>query len=210
MKNKYLSIIIFTLAFAVSIVASVGAAVIDKKMSAPEVNENDITTINTIDSQPIDSSNETTSIGNNHNSNSNNLYNDIINQILGKDSIYETVLSPNNVGGKNNYTTEVLMELGGETVTIVFETETTSVETTISDITIPEETTREPVRVPITFDPPVTTAEPVVTTMPTVEETTIAEETTDTDTAEETTGNLIPETEPNTESSDNHQSEDSI
>lgn len=197
MKSKFVTIIVFTLVFSVSAAIVVGSSVINRRtgISSAEVvtTAADITTLKGETVSP-----ETTAV--NDNGPGNNIYEQILNQFLG----YETVFSAQNVGGHNYNKGKVEYIIDGQTVTTVYETETTvnpdettaeplettnveentvldttvAVDTTVSDTTdfITETETgadiSETTGVETTVEPTDTTASDVDTTEPDFEETT--------------------------------------
>ena len=219
MKNNHLNVIIFTVAFALTVAIAVICGSISSNITpnqqgivtdpsgsspinnlfSPGGNDNKETDPNTPQKKPTG------------NGGVNSPYNDIMQQFQS----HETVFNSGNVGGNNPIRGGVKYELDGQTVTTVYETETTTIrgETTEAPETTtapPKETEKEPV----TVAPPETTKVPETTVAP--ETTTAAPETTydtqdtttDTETeteAPETTG--VAEEETTDEPVDNSQSE---
>ena len=210
MNNKHLTVIVFTIVLSISIAATVGSAVIDKKINTVQTVDTKDSASQTKDtekgnSEVIDS---TTTLSDHHSAG--NAYFDIIDQILDANTHYETVLSPSNIGGKNPSSTDVAIDVDGETMTTVYETETTTIEeeTTISPETSSEVTTvKEQEVIPDTPEIADTTTEPVAdtTTIESQTETILETETTIVQSSEETTGST--EIEQSTEPIDNSQSE---
>jgi len=216
MQNKYLSVIVFTVIFAISVAATVGAAIIEKNSSDADAPYEESSSIQTPIGNNSDSREETT---NSNSSNANNSYGEnnyqnILNQILNKDNNKETVFGNSNVGGKNPHETDVKFEFDGETVTMVFETETTTSEeeTTVSPDTAAKDPDPKPVTTvavttaTTTAPPPVTTVADTTTVSPeTTVESTTADDSTTID--EETTLSPAGDNESSTEPIDNSQAE---
>lgn len=195
MQNKYLSVIVFTVIFAVSVAATVGAGIIDKKIDNTDIQQVESSSSQDSASGETQDDNETivpdsTNISNSHTGNN---FQNILNQILNSESRYETVFGNSNVGGKNPHETDVIIELDGETATMVFETETTTAEdeTTLS----PETTAKVPTTKPDTTVPATTVTTTAPTPVTTVAvSTTVSPETTVVSTTVEDTTTVDEET----------------
>lgn len=216
MQNKYKSVIVFTLIVAISIASIIAANFINNSSKTPiedDTTSNNISSTNETVKDDI-AGDEISTTSEDKNNHVGNLYGDVLQQVLGESNNYETVLGPGNVGAKNPYETDIKIELDGETVTVIFETETTTIEeeTTISPNTTVLDTTT------IVNEPD---TEPVVTTsaankettgpiseVETTQQTTPTPETTITPEVEETTGSSDNEKE--SQPIDNSQSEDSL
>lgn len=167
MHNKHLSVIVFTVVFALAVAITVGAGVIDKRINAGIAAEtSDVKDTNNNLENPDVTQNDDVGANNTKPGSSN--INDILNQILGQLGSHETAFGQGMVGGKNVNKGGEKYELEGEAVTTIYETETTTNE---NDTTIvPDEETTVIVDTTTTD----TTKEPEVITTP---ETTVSPET---------------------------------
>ncbi len=199
MQNKHISAIIFTAAFALSVAITVSAGLVDRRINSNNAAESNVdglqNTMNTSDDKSSDNNlsdrADTTA--------SHNTHVDIFDQILSQFASHETVFSADSVGGSNSNRGGTKYVLDGETVTTIYETETTTIEgetiidrdeTTVEETTVPKDTEKPPVTIapvettstPVTF--PVT--EPATDTIPETTETTTHETETDGESTDET------------------------
>ena len=227
MKNKYRSMIIFTVAFALTVAISVICGTIGMKnnntVNVAVTDPNGSASINNLFSPGGETDNKETDPNSiNRHPTGNGGVNSPYNEIMEQFKSHETVFNSSNVGGNNPIRGGVKYELDGQTVTTVYETETTTVrgETTATPETTttpPDDTDKEPVTVapPEITTVPDTTSVPETTTSPettevTTEDTTEASTTeadseTETELTEETTG--ISDEETTAEPVDNSQTE---
>lgn len=173
MNKNHLTAIVFTVSFALTVAITFGSAFIGNNNGENTVLTPDTTKNNNgfVDSE-IDNSNLTESL-------TTNTHIDILDQILDQFASYDTVFSWSNVGGNNVNGGGFEYILDGETVTTVFETETTG---------NGEETSSKEDTTAVTKPAPEVTDKEPVTVIP--EETTILSPSTETDTE--------PATEPET------------